>query len=87
MAFPIDTYPTAGGTNNELLFTTLGEFWTQVFNDRPALRGLARADAEETWQAYYSLVDAIHASSASDIQIFRKIKWLPTPRRSSFPKT
>ena len=74
---PIDTYPTAGATNAGQLFSSLGYFWTQAFGDKAALRGLCQANAEEIYQVYYNLLEAINSYSAANIDVFHKVKWLP----------
>lgn len=77
MNSPINSYPTEGSSNENVLFSTLGAFWTRVFQDKAALRGLSMAQSEEICQSYYNLLDAIDSYSANYIQIFKTVKWMP----------
>lgn len=77
MYLPINRYPTEGSSNENILFSTLGAFWTRVFQDKAALKGLSMAQAEEICQSYYNLMDAIDSYSANHIKIFKTIKWFP----------
>ena len=74
---PIASYPPTGFSNAGQLFSTLGYFWTQAFGDKAGLRGLCQANAEETYQSYYNLLEAINSYSATGIDVFHKVKWLP----------
>ena len=77
MNVPISQYPTEGSSNENVLFATLGAFWSQVFNDQAVLHGLTQAQAEEIFQDYYRLIDAVNSYSSSEIAVFDKVKWLP----------
>jgi len=74
---PILSYPTTGAANENVLFLTLGLFWTKVFKDQATLQGLSIAQAEEIFQDYYNLIEAVNSQSAKEISIFHKVKWMP----------
>lgn len=75
--FPIYNYPTKDVTDPDVLFQSLGSFWTQLFQERGTIKGLTAAQALEITQRYKELVETIHSFSVKDIPIFNTIDWLP----------
>lgn len=74
---PIYNYPTKDRTDPEVLYKSLGSFWTQIFQDKEVIRGYTLGLAEELIQRYYELLEAVNAYSVKDIDVFHKEKWHP----------
>lgn len=77
------TYPADGYTSYGVLFSSLGSFWTKVFGDRAALRGLTIGQSEELIQRYYDFVESLNALSVKQIEPFHRERWLPIKIRKS----
>jgi len=77
------TFPATGYTNNGVLFTSLGTFWTRIFTDKEAIRGLTLGQSEELIQRYYEFVDAVASLSVKDIPELHKERWTPIKIRKS----
>lgn len=77
------TYPATGYTSNGVLFSSLGSFWTRVFGDREAIRGLTIAQSEELIQRYYDFVESLNAMSVKKIDLLHRERWLPIRIRKS----
>ncbi|RTL07820.1 hypothetical protein EKK58_01345 [Candidatus Dependentiae bacterium] len=77
------TYPTTGYTSNGVLFSSLGSFWTRVFGDKEAIRGLTIAQSEELIQRYYDFVESLNAMSIKKIDLLHRERWLPVRIRKS----
>lgn len=75
--FPINNYPTKAETDPEVLYRSLGTFWTNIFQDKLVLRGYTTALAEEIIQRYYDLTEVVNSYSVKDVPIFHKEKWKP----------
>lgn len=81
-------FPTRDATDGQLLYLSLGSFWTEVFNDKNALKGYTIGMAEELIQAYLNLTNVVRQYSVNDIDLFRKEKWLPILiKKSEFNKS
>ena len=78
-----DTYPSKGYTNNGVLFSSLGSFWTRVFGDRQAIRGLTIGQSEELLQRYYDFVESLNALSVKNIDVLHRERWQPIRIRKS----
>ena len=76
-SYPNFEYPTGDYTNGDILYNSLGSFWTKIFSDKHILKGLAYGQSEELFQKYYNLLEAVNAVSASKTDIFHKEKWTP----------
>jgi hypothetical protein len=74
---PIHDYPTKDRTDPEVLYSSLGSFWTQIFEDKAVLKGYTLGLAEELIQRYYELLEAVNAYSVKEIDVFHKEKWQP----------
>jgi len=74
---PIYNYPTKDRTDPEVLYRSLGSFWTQIFQDKAVLRGYTLGLAEELIQRYYELLEAVNSYSVKDIDVFHTEKWHP----------
>jgi hypothetical protein len=86
--FVSKTYPAGDITDGQYLYRSLGSFWTQIFQDKNALKGYTRGMAEEATQAYRRLVEVIQQYSVKDIPILHKEKWKPLYiKKSDFNKT
>lgn len=77
------TYPGKGYTSNGVLFSSLGSFWTRVFGDKEAIRGLTIAQSEELLQRYYDFVESLNAMSVKKIDLLHRERWLPVRIRKS----
>lgn len=77
MDIPIYDYPGTGVVNPNVLYDSLGTFWTQIFREKATLRGITLTHSEELIQHYYDLIETINSFSVKDIPIFHKEKWLP----------
>ena len=76
-------YPTKGYTNSGVLFSSLGSFWTKLFGDREAIRGLTIGQSEELIQRYYDYVESLNALSVHRIDELHRNRWLPIRIRKS----
>lgn len=70
-------YPSTTATNANVLYSNLGSFWTQMFQEKKTIKGLTIAHAEQLIQSYYELLDTVTAYSIDNISIFEKHKWQP----------
>lgn len=85
MDFPIYKYPTKASTDPEVLYRSLGSFWTQVFQERPVIKGYTIALAEELIQRYYDLLEVVSSYSVKETPVYHREKWKPLRiYRSSF---
>jgi hypothetical protein len=77
MSFTIlpSTFPANDATDGQFLYRSLGSFWTQIFQDKNALKGYSIGMAEELIQSYYKLVDTLNQYSVKDIPLFHTEKW------------
>jgi len=75
--YPIYNYPTGAETDPNILYRSLGTFWTQIFQEKDTIRGYTLAVAEEMIQRYYDLLETIDSYSSSDVSIFHREKWKP----------
>lgn len=77
------TYPSKGYTNYGVLFSSLGSFWTRVFGDRQAIRGLTIGQSEELLQRYYDFAESLNALSVKKIDVLHRERWQPIRIRKS----
>lgn len=70
-------YPAEDITDGQYLYRSLGAFWTNIFQDKDALKGYTLGMAEEAVQAYINLLEIVNQYSIQDIEIFHTEKWLP----------
>ena len=83
-----ENFPAVDATDGQYLYRSLGSFWTQIFQDKNALKGYTTGMAEELIQAYYNLIEAIQQLSVKEIPLLHKEKWQPlTIKKSEFNKT
>jgi len=75
--YPIYDYPTNAETDPNVLYQSLGSFWTQIFQEQGTIKGYTLGLAEELIQRYYSLVETINSYAVKDVDIFHKEKWTP----------
>lgn len=77
MAFTIlpSTFPSNDATDGQYLYRSLGSFWTQIFQDKNALKGYTIGTAEELIQSYYKLIETLNQYSVKDIPVFHIEKW------------
>jgi len=79
------TFPAGDVTDGQYLYRSLGSFWTQVFQDKNALKGYTIGMAEELAQSYLKLVETINQYSIKNIDTLHTEKWLPlTIKKSEF---
>jgi hypothetical protein len=82
------TFPSNDAADGQYLYRSLGSFWTQVFQDREALRGYTTGMAEEFIQAYYRLIETLKQYSVKEISPLRKERWKPLMiKKSEFNKS
>jgi hypothetical protein len=62
---------------HDIVYASLGSFWTQIFADREVLRGYTAGQTEELIQGYYRLIDAVNSLSIKHIPIYNTTKWQP----------
>lgn len=62
---------------SDVLYRSLGSFWTQVFSEKGTIKGYTLGQAEELVQSYYKLVDLLHSMSIKHIPVFSSIRWQP----------
>ncbi|NBQ67619.1 MAG: hypothetical protein EBU46_01830 [Nitrosomonadaceae bacterium] len=85
MQAPTNTYPIQGRANADVLYASMGSFWTQMFNEKATIKGLAVAQAEQMIQQYIELIEHINASSVKDTPVFNTVRNYPLQiRRSTF---
>lgn len=77
------TFPATGHTSNGVLFASLGTFWTRIFADREAIKGLTIGQSEELLQRYYEFVDAVASLSVKDVPELHRERWSPIKIRKS----
>ena len=81
-------FPAGDATDGQYLYRSLGSFWTQIFQDKNALKGYTIGAAEEAIQAYYRLADTLKQFAVKDIELYHKEKWKPLViKKSEFNKT
>lgn len=68
-------YPAGDVTDGQFLYRSLGSFWTQIFQDKNALKGYTTGMAEELIQSYYSLIETLQQYSVKEIPIFHTTRW------------
>ncbi len=73
----LNTYPSKGYTSHGVLFDSLGTFWTKIFGDRAALRGLSIGQSEELIQQYYNFIETVNSLSVKTTPELHRSKWLP----------
>jgi len=67
------------------LYTGLGSFWTQIFQDKQLIQGFVQGWSEEMVQSYYDLIEVVNSYSVSDCPVFHKQRWQPiTIQKSLF---
>lgn len=76
-------FPSTNSTNSSVLFASLGTFWTRIFNDRDALKGLTLGQSEELIQRYYEFVDSVNSLSVKDVPELHRERWFPLRIRKS----
>jgi len=76
-------FPTTGYTSSGALFSSLGTFWTKIFADNEAIKGLSIAQSEELIQRYYEFVEAIASLSVKNVPEFKMERWSPIKIRKS----
>lgn len=77
------TFPATGYTSSGVLFSSLGTFWTRIFADREAIKGLTIGQSEELIQRYYEFVDAIASLSVKDVPELHRERWSPIKIKKS----
>jgi hypothetical protein len=78
-------FPAGDITDGQYLYRSLGSFWTQIFQDKNALKGYTTGMAEELIQSYLRLVETVNQYSVKNIDILHTEKWLPlTIKKSEF---
>ena len=79
------TYPSTSYTNPNLLYSSLGTFWTRVFQEKKTVQGYCQGLSEELIQMYRSIFDVINENSTWNSPVFAKEKWYPvTIKKSEF---
>jgi hypothetical protein len=82
--YPILNYSgTSTFANPDVLYATLGTFWTSFFAERGTIRGYSIGQSEELVQHYLNLVELINSYSSEDIPVFHREKWFPVRIRKS----
>lgn len=78
-------FPAEDVTDGQYLYRSLGSFWTQIFQDKNALKGYTTGMAEELIQSYLTLVETVNQYSVKTIDTLHTEKWLPlTIKKSEF---
>jgi hypothetical protein len=62
---------------SDVLYRSLGSFWTQVFSEKGTIKGYTLGQAEELVQSYYKLADLLHSLSIKHIPVFSSVRWQP----------
>lgn len=75
--YPTNTSDQGTVRDHNVLYQSLGSFWSQLFRDQDTLKGYTKALAQEITQRYYDLVEAVNSFSVEDVPVFHKEKWLP----------
>ena len=79
------SYPSTSYTNPNLLYSSLGTFWTRVFQEKKTVQGYCQGLSEELIQIYRSIFDTINENSTWNVPVFAKEKWYPlTIKKSEF---
>lgn len=85
MQSPTTTYPIVGRANADVLYASMGSFWTQMFNEKNTIKGLAITQAEQIIQQYLETMEAIAAASVKDTPVFSQTRNYPLQiKRSDF---
>ena len=75
MDTPSYKFPTKKETDPEVLYASLGSFWTQLFQEKGTIKGYTLGQSEELVQSYYNLIETINSYSADQVSVFHKEKW------------
>lgn len=70
-------YPATNIANPNILYSSLGSFWTHIFQDKGAIKGLTLGQSEELIQRYYDFVEAVNSLSTKDIPELHIERWFP----------
>lgn len=70
-------YPANVATDGQYLYRSLGTFWTQIFQDKSALKGYTVGMAEELVQSYITLAETVNQYSLKEIDVLHTVKWHP----------
>lgn len=80
-------FPAGDVTDGQYLYRSLGSFWTQLFQDKQALKGYTLGMADELIQSYYKLTETVKQYSIKEIPVLNKERWQPiTIRKSEFDR-
>ena len=70
-------FPDKYNISPEVLYQSLGSFWTQIFSEKGTIKGYTLGQAEELTQSYYKLLDTINSFSIKHIPVFSTVRWQP----------
>lgn len=85
MQSPTQSYPVTGRCNADTLYASMGSFWTQMFNEKDTIKGLAVAQAEQMIQQYIEAVEAVESASVVDTAVYNRVRNYPLQiKRSTF---
>lgn len=73
----VNQYPAPDRLNSTTVFSSLGTFWTQIFQEKGTIKGITQAQTEEAIQQYYALIEAVAAYAVKDCPVFALEKWKP----------
>lgn len=63
--------------NSTTLFSSIGFFWSRMFQDIGAVNGMTMAQADSVLQGYYKLIELVNAYSCYNIPVFETRRWYP----------
>lgn len=85
--YPLLNYSSPTLANPNVLYASLGTFWTTLFSEKGTIKGYTIGQAEELTQRYLDLIEIINSYSSEDIPIFHREKWYPVRiKKSQFQK-